>query len=81
MLLSLLKPTLLATHYEFKTLKEMILFTPSQNGIETPLHPLASQLLQDFSYVSLKRYHPAYLLKDPYNITSTLSSKPFSPTN
>ena len=51
MLLSLLEPTLLSSHYEYKTFKEMILYTPPQDETETPLHPLASQLLKEFAHV------------------------------
>jgi len=54
MLLSLLEPTLLASHCEHKTFKEMILFTPPQEETETPLHPLAKQLLKDYSHVFRK---------------------------
>jgi len=50
MLLSFLEPTLLASHCELRTLQEIILFTPSQNRTKTPLHSLASHLLQEFSY-------------------------------
>ena len=51
MLLYLFELTLLASHCEFKTLKEMILFTPLENETETPFHPVALQLLQEFSNV------------------------------
>jgi len=44
--LSLLEATLLASHHEYKTHKEMILHTTSQvTQIETPPHPLAAQLI------------------------------------
>jgi len=51
MLLSLLEPTLLSSHHEFKSLKEMIVLTPPQDEAKTPLHPLATQLLKEFSHV------------------------------
>jgi len=51
MLLSLLEPTLLASHYDHKNFKEMILFTPPQEKTETPLHPLAKQLLKAYFHV------------------------------
>jgi len=51
MLLSLLEPTLLSSHHKCKTLKEMILFTTPQDEAETHLHPVASQLLIEFSHV------------------------------
>jgi len=51
MLLSLLEPTLLSSHHKYKTFKEMILYTPLEDETEAPLHPLASQLLKEFSYV------------------------------
>ena len=49
---SFLEPTLLAEDHEFKPLKEMILFGPSQNDqAEAPIHPLVLKLLQKFSHV------------------------------
>jgi len=52
-LLSFLEPTLKAEQSEFKTFKEMILYTHTlEPQTKTSLHPLAKQLLQDFSYVS-----------------------------
>jgi len=51
MLLPLLEPTLLSSHQEFKSLKEMILLTPPQDEAKSPLHPLAIQLLKEFSHV------------------------------
>ena len=51
-LLTLLEPTLKAEQREFKAFKEMMLHAPSQTPqIETPLHPLAKQLLLKFSHV------------------------------
>ena len=50
--LSFLEPTLKADHHEYKPLKEIILFTPSQDDhTETPSHPLAIQLLTSFAHV------------------------------
>ena len=47
-----LEPTILASLHEHKNRKEMILFTPPQNDqTETPLHPLANQLLKTFTHV------------------------------
>jgi len=57
-LLSLLEPTLLSSHHEFKSLKEMILLTPPQDEAKTPLHPLATQLLKEFSHVFLRDIPP-----------------------
>jgi len=54
-LLTLLESTLKAEQREFKAFKEMILFTPSQtNPSETPIHPIAKQLLLEFSHVFLE---------------------------
>ena len=52
LLLSLLEPTLKATHHEFKNHKELILHSPPQNPqSKTPLHPLATQLLQEYAHM------------------------------
>jgi len=51
-LLSLLEPTLKTEQREFKASKEMILHAPPQsNPSETSTHPLAKQLLIEFSHV------------------------------
>jgi len=54
-LLTLLEPTLKAEQKEFKAYKEMIIHTPSQTPqTKAPLHPLAKQLLLEFSHVFLE---------------------------
>jgi len=51
-LLTLLDPTFKAEQREFKAFKEMILHAPSQTPqTKTPPHPLAKQLLLEFSHV------------------------------
>lgn len=54
MFLCLLEATLLASHLEHRTFIEMTLSTPPQKETETPLHPLAKQLLKEYSYVFLE---------------------------
>jgi len=52
--LSFLEHTLLVEDHEFKPLKEMTLFGPSQNDqTEAPIHTLALKVLQNFSHVFL----------------------------
>ena len=52
--LSFLEPTLLAKNHEFKPLKEMILFSSSQNDQnKAPAHPLALKRIQSFCHVFL----------------------------